>query len=295
MAILIDPPRWPAHGTLFSHLVSDESLAELHAFAADAGLSPKAFDHDHYDVPERLFRELTARGALAVSGTQLVRRLLDSGLRVHAQDRTPKRAAVVPQLRGRWAGLLPEHADLGTELLERWGEPHRHYHDVRHLAQILDALEELGCDDPLVHLAAWFHDAVYVGQPGDDERGSARLADSRLEGILSAADRAEVVRLVLLTESHAPAPGDIRGALLCDADLSILGTPPARYSIYARDVRVDYEQIPERRYRSGRLQVLETLSERDPLFSTDLGRRLWDAQARENLAGEIAFHRRAPR
>ena len=44
-----------------------------------AGVPARAFDHDHYDVPERLFRELTARRALAVSGTQLVRRLLDSG------------------------------------------------------------------------------------------------------------------------------------------------------------------------------------------------------------------------
>ncbi|MGO2004190.1 DUF4031 domain-containing protein, partial [Arthrobacter rhombi] len=33
MAILIDPPLWPAHGTVFSHLVSDVSVEELHAFA----------------------------------------------------------------------------------------------------------------------------------------------------------------------------------------------------------------------------------------------------------------------
>ena len=39
MAILIDPPAWPAHGTLWSHLVSDSDYDELHAFAALLGLS----------------------------------------------------------------------------------------------------------------------------------------------------------------------------------------------------------------------------------------------------------------
>ena len=33
MAVLIDPPRWPAHGRLWSHLVTDTELTELHAFA----------------------------------------------------------------------------------------------------------------------------------------------------------------------------------------------------------------------------------------------------------------------
>ena len=51
MSIYIDPPTWPAHGTVFSHLISDVSLAELHEFAAAAGISERAFDRDHYDVP----------------------------------------------------------------------------------------------------------------------------------------------------------------------------------------------------------------------------------------------------
>jgi hypothetical protein len=38
MAILIDDPRWPAHGRLWAHLVSDSDLDELHAFAAANGI-----------------------------------------------------------------------------------------------------------------------------------------------------------------------------------------------------------------------------------------------------------------
>ena len=47
MAILIDPPLWPAHGTLWSHLITDTALAELHSFAAHLGIPRRAFDLDH--------------------------------------------------------------------------------------------------------------------------------------------------------------------------------------------------------------------------------------------------------
>lgn len=87
MTVLIDPPAWPAHGMLWSHLVSDSSLEELHRFAAANDIQERAFDRDHYDVPARRHDELVAAGALAVSGKELVRRLLASGLRVPARDR----------------------------------------------------------------------------------------------------------------------------------------------------------------------------------------------------------------
>ena len=87
MTVLIDPPRWPAHGQLWAHLVSDESLAELHAFAAAAHIPPRAFDHDHYDVPEDRHADLIARGAESVSGLDLARRLEASGLRVKQRDK----------------------------------------------------------------------------------------------------------------------------------------------------------------------------------------------------------------
>lgn len=82
MTVLIDQPIWPAHNTLWAHLVSDESLAELHAFAAAAGIPPRGFDHDHYDVPAHKYDELVAAGAEPVTVRQLVERLRDSGLRV---------------------------------------------------------------------------------------------------------------------------------------------------------------------------------------------------------------------
>ena len=87
MTVLVDTPMWPRHGTLWAHLVSDSSYDELHAFAAAAHLPARAFDRDHYDVPLERHGDLVALGAQHVTGRELVRRLVASGLRVPARDR----------------------------------------------------------------------------------------------------------------------------------------------------------------------------------------------------------------
>ncbi|AKU17198.1 DUF4031 domain-containing protein [Luteipulveratus mongoliensis] len=87
MTVLIDPPIWPGYGTVWSHLVSDESLDELHGVAEVIGLPRRLFDEDHYDVPQRLYDTALASGAVAVTGRELIRRLMASGLRRTARDR----------------------------------------------------------------------------------------------------------------------------------------------------------------------------------------------------------------
>jgi hypothetical protein len=81
VAVLIDPPGWPAHGRLWSHLASDVSLEELHEFARRVGVPGRSFEGDHYDVPEERYAAMVAAGALPVPGRELVRRLQGSGLR----------------------------------------------------------------------------------------------------------------------------------------------------------------------------------------------------------------------
>lgn len=87
MTVLIDPPLWPKHGTVWSHLVSDTSIEELVAFAERAGIPARGFDLDHYDVPQERYDELVRAGAVPVPARELVRRLRASGLRVTPRER----------------------------------------------------------------------------------------------------------------------------------------------------------------------------------------------------------------
>ena len=82
MTIWIDAPAWPAHGRLWSHLISDTSFEELHAFAAANGLPRRGFEGDHYDVPDDRYAALLAAGARAADGREIVRMLQVSGLRI---------------------------------------------------------------------------------------------------------------------------------------------------------------------------------------------------------------------
>ena len=87
MTVLIDQAIWPAHDTVWGHLVSDESLDELHAFAARAGIPRRAFDHDHYDYPAHKRAELVQLGAVPVGVREMVTRLAASGLRVTQREK----------------------------------------------------------------------------------------------------------------------------------------------------------------------------------------------------------------
>ena len=89
MTILIDPPRWPAHGRLWSHLVSDADYNELHEFAAALSIPARGFDHDHYDVPQERYADLVGAGAVPVDSRDLLRRLTAGGLRRPKRDRRP--------------------------------------------------------------------------------------------------------------------------------------------------------------------------------------------------------------
>jgi hypothetical protein len=82
VALLLDRPAWPAHGRLWSHLISDTSYEELHAFARRVGVPSRSFEGDHYDVPAERYDELVAAGARPVEGREIVRALTASGLRL---------------------------------------------------------------------------------------------------------------------------------------------------------------------------------------------------------------------
>lgn len=108
MTILVDPPAWPAYGRLWSHLISDESLAELHAFAEAAGLPRRGFEGDHYDVPADHVERLVAAGAVVVSSREIVLALKRSGLRM----RKRKGDKGIARVQARPFGGEPRTVDL---------------------------------------------------------------------------------------------------------------------------------------------------------------------------------------
>ncbi len=132
--IIIDPPRVEAHGRVWSHLASDTSHEELHAFARRIGVPERGFDGDHYDVPSEWYDDVVAAGATPVSSRELVTRLTRAGLR-RPKPRTllprPTGRALLRPSRLRTGDLVavvspagptePDRLAAGVAVLESWG------------------------------------------------------------------------------------------------------------------------------------------------------------------------------
>jgi len=188
--------------------------------------------------------------------------------------------------------------DVGQALVDRWSEPGREFHNLKHLVDVLVRVDELAeetHEPDLVRLAAWYHGAVfdsadaksYANKGGEDEAASASLAVTELVGLGVPAERAERVRqLVVALVRHSPDPADFDCAVLCDADLAMLAAEPQRYKAYLHDVRAEYAHLPAEDYVRARVRILHKLLARPSLFSSPLGAS-WEEPARQNVSAEL--------
>ncbi len=249
--------------------------------AAAIGLMPD-WTRDQLGLPTLPVVHDRVAAVLGVVSTRTIR-WATSGQR----DLAASLRAAREGLAARWP--LPDHHDARDALLAAYGDPHRGYHDLQHLTEVLDRLDELGgagapFDPTSTRLAAWFHDAVYDGKPDAEDR-SAVWAERALADTSYAA---EVARLVRVTEAHEPDPDDADGRALCDADLAILASERLRYEEYVAGVRRDYAEVSDADFAAGRAAVLRDLAARDALFRTPYARERWEPAARANLADELA-------
>ena len=200
---------------------------------------------------------------------------------------------------GAYVDLLrsatPALADaLKASLAQRHREGGRHYHGMAHVEALLrwlDRSRDLAADAKAIEAAIWFHDAVYDPRSQTNEADSARLARSELGRLCwpeAAISRVEA--MVLATADHAPrgdnADEDLR--LFLDLDLSILGQAPPVYAAYVEAIRAEYHWVDEAGYRAGRRRVLEHFLAKPAIYQTARWRAAWEAQARDNLRGELA-------
>ncbi len=188
------------------------------------------------------------------------------------------------------------------ELVERWQEPERRFHNLRHLIDVLARVDELAEETHVPHvvrLAAWYHGAVfnssaqvaYARRGGEDEVASAALARDQLSALgVPDAVTERVEELVRALARHDADEHDVDALALCDADLGTLAVEPQRYTAYRRAIREEYAHIPEADYVASRLAILTRLLKRRRLFVSPFSLS-WEEPARENLTAELSHLR----
>ena len=194
------------------------------------------------------------------------------------------------QLWSNWE-VRADTASWYQGVLDAYGDPARHYHNLRHVCACLemaDALQEVASDFDAVRAALWFHDIVYDPRSATNEHDSAvsflRFAQSAK---LDPDRTREVVRLIELTAGHEVKENDRNGAVMMDADLAILGASSTEYRDYAAGIRAEYAMVPIRDYARKRSEILACFVERPVLFQTAWMRERRERQARLNLRTEI--------
>lgn len=196
-------------------------------------------------------------------------------------------------MNGRWlkfwasAGATGNPEPEWRSLSARYGEPHRKYHTIDHIAHCLDELEDartLAIDPVAVEMALWYHDAVYDPRAHDNEARSADLARQAAVAMgLPNGFGDRVAGLILVSTHRAPAT-DPDAQLFADIDLAILGRPTAVFAQYERHVRAEYSWVPDREFRSARSAILQSFLDRPSIYATSRFRRKYEEPARLNLS-----------
>ena len=193
----------------------------------------------------------------------------------------------------RLLGIAPNAVQLalGEDLLQRYCEPHRHYHSLAHLEDCLSQAANLR--PQFVHAgeveyALWFHDAIYDTRKSDNEQRCADWArQSALAAGLSAAAAQRIHELILATR-HASLPATADAALLIDIDLSILGADATRFDAYEHEIRSEYHWVPSFLFNLKRKQLLREFLARPRIYSSAAHQARLELPARANLARSIA-------
>ncbi|TGL98024.1 hypothetical protein EHQ76_13405 [Leptospira barantonii] len=179
---------------------------------------------------------------------------------------------------------------LWKEIATRYGEPHRHYHNLSHLETLLSLILEIkifATDWDCILFTMYYHDVVYDVTQNDNEEQSANLAEKRLREIGFPTTRIGLCKSqILATKGHSQSE-DNDTNLFTDADLSILGQNWDNYSKYYKNIRTEYSIYSDADYSQGRKKVLHYFLDLERIYKTKFFFERFETSARENLTREL--------
>ena len=221
----------------------------------------------------------TARLASVVSSTLSARRRLIRNFRP-----TKMRFATIKRFSKLCleAGLSSDFAaSAWSELQMRYSESHRHYHNLKHIDQMLSWLESTGASSPALELAIWYHDP----RSEENELLSADVFAAQFGGLVASELCADVRRLILATDHRRDRPIMGDETLLIDIDLSIQAAPDAEYDHYCAAIRQEYAFVPSDHYRRARCSVMSKFLTQPIYFNEPF--TSFETRARANIEREI--------
>ncbi|MEJ8803819.1 HD domain-containing protein [Pontibacter sp. H249] len=204
---------------------------------------------------------------------------------------------MVKELKQNWDTLCSKYTadaylteNLWQELEQAYTSEGRYYHNLNHLAYMLELAEKYKHESikyDLLQFAIFYHDIVYTPTQTDNEEKSAQLAEEQLHQISLPEDEiAQVKSMILSTKNHQQ-NNNITTDFLLDLDLAILGAGWQKYNVYRQAIRKEYSMYSDATYQTGRQSILQRFLAQPYIFKTPFFRERLELQARENLRMEL--------
>ena len=194
---------------------------------------------------------------------------------------------------------LPDDAEASwKDLRDRYGEPHRRYHNLCHVYYCLrqiDLAASLMDDPDAGEMSIWYHDVIYEPRAKDNEKRSAGLF--AWYGVDRFADEfvSNVRHLILATE-HPEVVTSGDACYITDVDLSSFALPWEDFHRDNEHLREEQTDLSDTTYYAGKKRFLINLAARPRIFRTDFFHDLYEEQARNNIQRYLAeLHSRTDR
>lgn len=180
------------------------------------------------------------------------------------------------------------HSAIG-KIIQRYQESHRKYHTIKHISEMLIAAENFVLSEEQL-LAVWYHDAIYEPLSLDNEERSANIAVDELSKQGVPTSMLETIKTIVLdTKEHEPTIDD--SAIVLDLDMAILASTPERYNEYIKQIRDEFNTIPDSYYYPHRKRFVEKClrkAQARTLYHTKFGKPLNEI-AEKNLDDELRY------
>jgi pantetheine-phosphate adenylyltransferase len=170
------------------------------------------------------------------------------------------------------------------DILSRWKEPHRYYHNESHLQFLLGEIEGLAhegristAQKEILLMIAFFHDAVYDATAPDNEEKSAEL----FKHVTGENDNTStIVQAILDTKTHQPASDISR--IFSELDMAVVTRSDFKELLaWEKGIAKEYQFVDYSLYKTGRIALLEHFARQHPENGANL----------QNLIGYLQYYK----
>lgn len=192
---------------------------------------------------------------------------------------------------GHWEKWL----ELYGKIKPLHDSPERAHHSWFHIVDCINKLYEIKSqisneEFVSIFLAFLFHDSVYDPKSHwwQNEKNSAILAEKIMTELwITNINIEQIKELIELTAKHLVEWNNSIGKYMVDIDLSILWESWNKYDTYKNAIRREYSCYSDKEYKAGRIQFLEWMIMKRPIFQTKYFYEKYENLARCNMAKEL--------